>query len=467
MKNPYLRIYFLASIFLSVVLLGSGCSKSASVTPIQVFIPIVTTQNVFINLTTTSVQSGGAITYTGGGQITANGVCYSTTNSTPTITDSKTSDSVSTTLTASTTNAVNFKSYLSNLMPNTLYYLRAYATNSAGTGYGAVIQLRTTTTLTVITSTVSTFAGNGTAGNVNATGGNAQFNNPQGITTDAQGNLYVSDSFNSTIRKITLAGVVTTIAGNGAIGYTDGAAVTAQFYSPQGIVIDGQGNIYVADLGNNVIRKITAAGVVSTFAGNGTAGYVDGAANVAQFKGPHGLAIDGQGNIYVADRGNNLIRKITSAGVVSTLAGKPTGGYADATGTSALFSNPNGVAVDGSGNVYVADQGNSAIRKITAAGVVTTLVGGVGQPLLVNFPTGLALDAQANIYITDEGGRILESTTSNALYNLAGKLNSVGFNDGSGSSALFNNPQALTVTSNGNIYVADQNNSAIRKITIP
>jgi sugar lactone lactonase YvrE len=462
MKNPYLRIFLLSTLLISIVLLNPGCKKAAPAAAPASTVPVLTTPGVVLNVTSTTAQSGGIITSNGNAPITANGICYSTTDKTPTLADSKTVDSVSTAGTATT----NFTSKLTGLTGGTLYYVRAYATNSVGTAYGNVVQFTTSANLSAVVSAVTTFAGNGTAGYVNATGISAQFNNPQGITVDKQGNIYVSDSFNNYIREITPAGVVTTFAGNGTAGYADGPAASAEFYAPRGLAIDAQGNLYVCDYGNSVIRKITPAGVVSTFAGNGAAGIMDGAATVAEFRGPSGIAFDGQGNLYVADRGNNMIRKVTSAGVVSSVAGLPTAGYVDATGSIALFNSPNGVAVDATGNIYVADQGNSAIRKIAAGAVVTTLVGGTTQSTLLNLPAGITIDATGNIYIVDEGGRILEYTTTNSLYNLAGSLNISGFVNGTGTSALFSNPQGITIDTNGNIYVADQNNSSIRKITV-
>jgi sugar lactone lactonase YvrE len=461
MKIPFFKA-FLSALFVLVILVA-GCKKSSTTTATTVTVPGLSTADLIINLTSTTAQSGGTITDEGNGTISANGVCYSTTNKTPTILNTKTSDAV----VGSGTNVINFTSSLTGLTANTTYYLRAYASNSAGTGYGKVITFTTGANISSVVVAVSTFAGNGTAGTADGTGTGAAFFKPQGITADASGNLFVSDSYNNTIRHITSAGVVTTLAGTGVVGYANGAGAVAQFYGPANLTVDAQGNTYVADFGNNVIRKITAAGVVSTYAGNGDAGYSGGNDPLAsRFNNPTSVAIDGSGTMYVADRGNNVIRKITAAGVVSTFAGTKSPGYTDSTGTSAQFNQPNGVAVDAAGNVYVADQGNSAIRKITPAGRVTTIAGGPNQTDLLNYPTSLALDKDGNIFIADEGGRVLECTKTNVLYILAGTLNVAGFTNGDGTAALFSNPQAITVDANGNIYVADEDNNCIRKLTV-
>jgi len=204
-----------------------------------------------------------------------------------------------------------------------------------------------------------------TQGFVDGSGTAAQFDTPFGVAVDGSGNVYVADTSNNRIRKITAAGVVSTLAGDGTFGFVEGPGINARFRDPFGVAVDGSGNVYVADFFNNRIRKITAGGVVSTLAGNGTQGSVDGPGTTSQFRFPKGVAVDGSGNVYVADTNNHRIRKITAAGFVSTLAGTGTFGSVDGPGTTAQFDGPQGVAVDGSGgNIYVADTSNSRIRQI-------------------------------------------------------------------------------------------------------
>ncbi|SDR93293.1 NHL repeat-containing protein [Mucilaginibacter mallensis] len=458
MKSPLLSKVLLSAFSLSILLIINGCGKTDTTTP--AVLATLSTNGLIVNLTSTGAQSGGVITNNGGADITLAGVCYSSSNQTPTTSDSKTSD----TLVNNPAGTKSFTSTLKSLTAATTYYVRAYATNSAGTAYGAIITFKTNN-VTGINTNVSTLAGSITGGFFDGSGASALFANPQGVVTDAQGNVYVADGFNNRIRKITSTGVTTTYAGDGNAGFLNGPAASAEFYAPQGIAIDAQGNLYVADLGNNVIRKISTAGVVSTFCGNGTRGYVNGAATLAEFNNPQGLCVDASGNVFVADRSNNLVRKITAAGVASNFAGSGAAYYFDGTGSDNSFNGPKGVAVDASGNVYVADAGNYSIRKISPAQVVTTLVGNPVQTTIVGTPAGISIDSKGNLYIADQSGRILEITTSKILYVLAGSANTAGYVDGTGTAAKFSSPQGLTIDNNGNIYVADYNNNIIRKVT--
>ncbi|XHR94714.1 hypothetical protein ACFJIV_31405 [Mucilaginibacter sp. UC70_90] len=206
--------------------------------------------------------------------------------------------------------------------------------------------------------------------------------------------------------------------------------------------------------------------MVSTFAGSGDAGYTDGTGTKATFNSPRGLAIDGSGNIFVADLGNNLIRKITRAGVVTTFAGSRGASYLDnATATSATFNKPNGIAIDANNNIYVAETLNHAIRKITPAGVVTTFAGGNKQTTLLGAPSAIAFDKSGNLFIADQNGRILEITKDKVLKVIAGNGTS-GFAEGVGTAGIFNSPQGVTVDAGNNVYVADYYNNRIRKIVL-
>ena len=475
MERPLSSRFFLAACGLVVLLMVNGCKKS-STSDASVTVPVVITNSLISNLTVTSAQSGGIITSNGGDAISASGICYSSTDQTPTTADTKTI----TTGAVDVAGTTSFTCALTPLIANTTYYLRAFATNSAGTAYGSVVKFTSNSTISSVNATVSTFAGGNTNGGfMDGSGTGALFNGPQGVATDAFGNVYVADGFNERVREITPGGLVSTYAGNGTAGFTDGTIANAEFYGPQAVATDAQGNVYVADVGNNVIRKITTAGVVSTLAGSGTPGYANGTGTAAEFDNPQALALDGNGNIYVADRTNNVIRKVTPAGVVTTFAGLvpatqtlyqeesiATVGYLDGAGSAALFNTPKSIAVDASGNVYVADIGNYAIRKITPAGVVSTFAGGIVQTTIIGAPSGLAFDTKGNLFISDQDGRVLEITSASVLYTLAGSPIASGYVDGDNEDARFNSPQGIAVDANGNIYVADFNNNAIRKVVV-
>ena len=326
---------------------------------------------------------------------------------------------------------------------------------------------------------VTTLAGTkGVRGAVDGTGTAAQFNGPDDVAVDASGNLYVADTLNHAIRKITPAGVVTTLAGAaGLSGYADGTGTAARFSAPTAVALDSSVNIYVTDTNNQVIRKVTSGGAVTTLAGSaGTAGIGDGTGSAANFNNPIGLAVDGSGNVYVTDTYSDDVRKITAGGVVTTFAGTAgLSGTTDGTGTSGLFHNPEGVGLDSSGNLYVTDSGNSTIRKITTAGVVSTVAGtagirgsadGTGTAAQFSFPTGLSVDSAGNLYVADYGNNTIRKVTSaGVVTTLAGAPSNAGWADGTGSAAQFASPSGLTADGSGNIYVADAGNCTIRKIT--
>ena len=333
---------------------------------------------------------------------------------------------------------------------------------------------------------VTTLAGSaGQSGSTDGTNSTALFNYPSSVAVDYAGNLYVADAGNNTIRKVTTNGVVTTLAGNpGQPGSADGTNNTALFNYPSGVAVDSAGNVYVADSGNNTIRKVTRDGVVTTLAGSAEqSGSVDGAGGEARFFFPSGVAVDNASNVYVADLDNNSIRKVTSMGLVTTLAGlaqfdhfgTPVGGSADGSGTNALFNYPSDVAVDSAGNVYVADSGNNTIRKVTGDGVVTTPAGSAGQPgsadgtnnmARFNSPSGVAVDSEGNLYVADTGNSTIRKVMGNGVVTtVAGSAGQSGSTDVAGSAARFYLPIGMGTDSAGNVYVADSGNNTIRKVT--
>ena len=366
------------------------------------------------------------------------------------------------------------------------YKPRGVAVDGAGNVYVADAGNSTIRKITPVGTNwvVSTLAGSvQRGGSADGTGTNALFAFPSSITVDSAGNLYVADTFNNTIRKMTPVGgdwVVTTIAGFvGVRGDADGKGTNALFYYPQGVAVDRTGNVYVADTDNNTIRKITPVGanwVVSTLAGLAQQqGSADGTGTNALFNAPQGVAVDSSGNVYVADPGNNRIRKIRSAGVVSTIAGMVgSQGSADGTGNGARFSQPAGVTVDSAGNVYVADTANSTIRTVTSLAEVSTLVGlagspgsadGAGSNARFNNPFGVAVDTNGNVFVADsENDEIRMVTQGGEVSTIAGSPGNVGSVDGTGTNAQFYFPQGVAVDSAGNVYVADTDNYTIRMI---
>jgi sugar lactone lactonase YvrE len=328
---------------------------------------------------------------------------------------------------------------------------------------------------------VTTVAGSfGIYGSTNATGTNALFNGPQGMAIDSSGNLYVADYLNNTIRKVTPAGIVTTVAGSpGSFGSVNGT--NALFWGPQGIVVCPTNNnlVYVADTGNSTIRRLSASGqtwTASSFAGNPSDGSADATGSAARFFWPMDVASDGHGNFYVADAQNNTIRKIAANGTVSTFAGFPgVTGSANATGTNASFNNPQAVAVDSSGNVYVADTGNSMVREITSGGVVSTLAGsaghagssdGTGGSAQFDAPEGIAVNNLGDVFVADTMNHtIREIVPGGVVTTFAGFPGNFGSADGTNGAAQFNRPAGLAIDGSGNIFIADTFNHTIREIT--
>ena len=324
----------------------------------------------------------------------------------------------------------------------------------------------------LVYTTVSTLAGNGISGFTDGSAATAQFYGPEGATVDAQGNVYIADTGNSSIRKITPAGTVSTLAGNGTVGFVNGFSTAARFDSPVDVALDGQGNLYVADYGNNCLRKITPGGVVSTFAGTGAIGFADGGPTTAQFNGPNGLVVDGQGIVYVSDYDNNRIRKVLPNGTVSTVAGTGQRGFADGPGSNAQLSGPEGLALDGQGNLYVAEFAGQRIRKITPNGMVSTLAGtgvrgyadGAGNAAQFYGVAGLALDAHGDLLVADAGNYCIRKVTPAGVVSTVAGTRTAGFADGAAGVAQFQAVSGIVVGAKGSLYVTEYG-ERIRKIT--
>lgn len=304
----------------------------------------------------------------------------------------------------------------------------------------------------------------GLAGSFGGSDGNsasARFNYPSSLAVDAFKNIYVADTLNSTIRKISFAAVVSTLAGTaGRPGSADGSGSGARFSFPGGVALDGARNVFVADTYNCTIRKITPAGVVTTVAGRpGQAGSADGIGTSAQFNNPTGLIVDVAGNIFVADVYNHTIRKVTSTGVVTTLAGLAgTPGAEDGTGKFARFNDPCAVALDPSGNLWVADKNSGVVRRVTQSGVVTTTAVGLFEP------NGIACSSSGILCVADTGYHVIRTVIGSTIVTLVGELNVSGVEDG-GIGAHFNSPYGLVADGTGNLFVADTYNCSLRKVS--
>jgi len=300
---------------------------------------------------------------------------------------------------------------------------------------------------------------------------------PWAVAVNSSGIVYVADTRRNVIREITRSGETKIIAGKlyeltNTAGFTDGPATLALFNSPAGIAVDNLGNVYVGDYGNHLIRKITPNGFVTTIAGSaGVTGSTNGPATTALFNSPYGVAVGSSGNVYVTDINNRLIRKI-SGGIVSVLSGSGKKGDANGKGIDASFGAPSGVAVDSVGNVYVADTSNNMIRKITRRGVVIAFAGsgkkgsknGIGMAASFNSPYGIAVDSSGNVYVADTGNNLIREITSWGLVSTLAGSGSIGSKNGTGSTASFNRPRGIAVDSSGTVYVADTWNNLIRKI---
>ncbi len=335
---------------------------------------------------------------------------------------------------------------------------------------------------------IYTIAGTGVSGYNGDTlvATSAKIYGPTGIAVDGAGNTYFSDYYNQRIRKISSSGSITTVAGNGTAGYTGDNVngTTTRLNNPMGLAADAFGNIYIADKGNNRIRKIDVAGNITTIAGNGTAGYTgdNGPATSARLSGPTGVAVDNWGNVYIADRSNNAVRKIDFSGTITTIAGTGNTGFNGDTWPSATLANlynPSAVAVDNAGNVFIADENNNRIRKVDTFNKISTVFGngvagytadgGDATHAEIYQPNGVAVDGYGNIYVSDQLNYMIRKVNhnSNTSVTIAGTHGVSGFNGDTGMAinALIGSCRGLAVDLSGNIYFTDWQNNRVNYIT--
>ncbi len=325
------------------------------------------------------------------------------------------------------------------------------------------------------TPTVSGFGGDGGL----ATGPSAALNLPTDVTIDSNGNLYIADRLNERIRMVSALGVLSTVAGTGTSGFSGdgGAATSGNLYTPSGIAVDGQGNLYIGDYFNNRLREVSFGRVISTLAGNGTFALSGdgGALPSAMLQQPNDVVSDSAGNLYILDAQNQVVRKVTPAGVLSTVAGNGVAGYNgdNIPAVQASLNYPKGIAVDASSNLYIADYINNLVRKVDANGVISTFAGGGGSSIgdggpatnaVLTNPYGVAVDAARNVYIADEGNqRIRMVDTAGNIWTVAG--GGSGGDGGPATSASLVDPVRVAVDVAGNLYIADGGTSTIRMVT--
>jgi len=329
------------------------------------------------------------------------------------------------------------------------------------------------------TSIITTVAGIGFGDSSAAT--NCKLYNPYGVAVDETGNIYIADTYNCKIRKVDGTGKVTTFAGNGTCWFSgdECIATVAELNQPTGIAVDTTGNVYIADAGNNRIRKVNTSGIITTVAGYGTAGYSGdgGAATAAELNNPYGVAVDILGNVFIADKGNSAIRMINNSGTINTIAGNGISGFSGDGGiaTAAEISNPNGVAIDAVGNIYIVDQDNDRIRMVTTDGMISTVAGGGhllsgdGVPateVVLYYPNGIAVDDSGNIYIAYSYRNTIRKVNSLGIISTIVGNDTAGYkgDGGAATNAELDHPFGITIDAAGNKYIADEGNSRVRMV---
>jgi len=314
-------------------------------------------------------------------------------------------------------------------------------------------------------------------------------NYPLAVALDASGSLFIADQYNSVIRKVDTNGMIATVAGNGAAGFSGdgGTATNASLNDPYGVAVDGSGNLFIADANNNRVRRVDTNGIITTFAGKGAVGYNagsysgdGGAATNATLNDPIGLAVDGFGNLFIGDSSNNRVRKVSTNGIITTVAGNGNGDYSGDNGraTSAGVWNPWGVVVDSVGNLFIADDWNQRIRKVSTNGIITTVAGngtagysgdgGAATAASLNYPSGVAVDALGNLFIADFDNSCIRKVSKGIITTVAGN-GDYGYSGDGGraTSAKLGYPFGVAMDASGNLLIADQYNQRIRKVTNP
>ena len=368
--------------------------------------------------------------------------------------------------------------------------LNVWAYNSCGNSAPAKLTQKTSACNCSVpcggSGNITTIAGNGTAG-FSGDGGQAtcaELNNLYGVALDAAGNIYIADQSNNRIRKVDAStGIISTIAGNGTAGFSGdgGPATAAELNAPVDIAFDAAGNLYISDQVNFRVRKINTSGIITTFAGSGMTGYSGngGPATSAQMSYPYGIAIDAQGNVYFADAVNSVIWKVNTSGIISTFAGTGTRGFAGDGGpaNNAELDYPYGIAFDPSGNLYIADADNVRIRKINTSNTISTFAGdgtnnfngdgGQATSAEFNFPNSVASDVSGNIYIADSGNsRIRKVNVSSGIINTFAGSDKSGFSGDGGpaTNAELFIPSGVTIDNSGNVFIVDEANNRIREV---
>ena len=329
---------------------------------------------------------------------------------------------------------------------------------------------------------INTLAGNGVAGfsGDNSPATAAMINSPYGVAADAAGNVYFTDRLNNRVRKVNAAGIITTIAGTGTAGYNGDniPATDAQLFDPSGVAVDGAWNLYIADKSNNRIRKINASGMITTIAGTGIASFGgdNAAATLAAINNPRGVAADAAGNIFIADQANNRVRKINASGIITTVAGNGSIGFSgdNAPATAAMLNGPYAIAADNAGNIYISDVDNERIRKVSAAGIIATAAGtGVsgynGDGIMatdaqLSEPIGIAVNAAGDLFIADAWNYRIRKVNAAGIISTTAGTGASGFSGDGGSalSAQFNNTYGIALTFAGQMVIADYGNNRIR-----